>query len=298
MRAWEYKLPCTIFFKLQIFKMKNIAILLALILASFSGFSQSPFDIYLEPVTVPNLGGVQSYAFAQDNGKWLIIGGRLDGLHQRQPWASFDVAGNNNQLIVIDPVTLQTWSSPLDSLMITLRDQLSSSNMEFYQEGDYLYIVGGYGYSNMAVDHTTYPYLTAVDVPAVINAVINSSSITPHFRQIYDTAFAVTGGRLNKIYDTYYITGGQKFEGRYNPMNNPTFIQTYTDAIRKFNLLDDGTNLTVTHLPSMVDAANLHRRDFNVTPQIMPNGARRLNCILRCISNHCRYSLFKLCKYR
>ena len=256
--------------------MKRIGILLSFFLISFSGFSQSPFDIYIEPVTVSGLGGLQSYAFAQHNGKWLIIGGRLDGLHQRQPFASFDVSGNNNQLIVIDPVTLQTWSEPLSSLMITLRDQLSSTNMEFHQEGDYLYLIGGYGYSSMAAEHTTYPYLTAVDVPAVINAVVSTGSIIPYFRQIYDSTFAVTGGRLNKIYETYYITGGQRFEGRYNPMNMPTFTQTYTNAIRKFILLDDGVNLTITHLPSIIDAANLHRRDYNVTPQIMPNGQEGL----------------------
>jgi hypothetical protein len=53
----------------------------------------------------------------------------------------------------------------------------------------------------------------------------------------------------------------------------PTYTQVYTESIRKFIINDDGTNLSVTHLPEIVDAANLHRRDYNVVPQILPNGA-------------------------
>lgn len=75
---------------------------LIIALLSITANAQTPtFNVYIEPMNVPGLGGLQAYAFGQDNGKWLIIGGRLDGLHRRQPFAAFDVAGNNNQLIVI-----------------------------------------------------------------------------------------------------------------------------------------------------------------------------------------------------
>jgi hypothetical protein len=243
-------------------------------------FSQTvPFSISLEALNITGVGGLQAYAFGKYNGKWLIIGGRLDGLHRRQPFAAFDVAGHNNQLIVIDPIAQQKWSAPLSSLPIGLQEQLSSTNMEFHQEGDYLYLIGGYGYSNTAADHITYPNLSAVKVPEVINAVINGTSLTSNFRQITDTMFAVTGGYLNKIYNTYYLTGGQKFIGRYNPMgpnNGPGFIQVYTNASRKFTIADNGETLSVTHLPPIVDPVNLHRRDYNVVPQIMPSGAEGL----------------------
>ncbi|MBK8561880.1 MAG: T9SS type A sorting domain-containing protein [Saprospiraceae bacterium] len=236
----------------------------------------APFSIHLEPLNIPNVGGIQSYAFAQHEGKWLIIGGRLDGLHRRQPWASFDVAGHNTLLMVIDPVAKQKWTAPMTSLPVPLREQLSSTNMEFAQDGDLLYLIGGYGYSATAGDHVTYDKLTAVNVPGVMEAIIVGAPIASFFRQITDGQFAVTGGHLNKVYDIYYLVGGQRFDGRYNPMNGPSFTQTYTDAIRKFKLVDDGTTLTVTHLPAIVDADNLHRRDYNVAPQIMPNGQEGL----------------------
>lgn len=234
----------------------------------------SPFQILLEPLSITGLSGIQAYAFGQYNGKWLIVGGRLDGLHRRQPFASFDVAGRNDQLTVIDPLMKQMWSAPLTSLSVGLQDQLSSTNMEFIQEGDYLYLIGGYGYSYASNGHITYPNLTAIKLPEVINAIINKIPIHTFFRQIMDERFAVTGGYLNKIYNTYYLTGGQRFDGRYNPMgpdHGPGFSQVYTNAIQKFRIKEDGEKWTITHLPSVIDGVNLHRRDYNVVPQIMPN---------------------------
>jgi hypothetical protein len=251
-------------------------LLVAIFLISNYNYAQTvPFEISIEPMNIPGLGGIQSYAFGQYDGKWLIVGGRLDGLHKRQPWASFDVAGHNNQLIVVDPVTQQRWTAPLTSLPASIQEQLSSTNMEFYQEDEYLYCIGGYGYSAAADDHTTYSNLTAIKVPDVINAVINNASFSGFFRQITNSQFQVTGGRLKKINDIYFLLGGQKFIGRYNPVgpnNGPGFIQEYTNSIRKFNLSDDGSAITITHLTPHFDTVNLHRRDYNAESQILPNG--------------------------
>jgi hypothetical protein len=252
---------------------KNLRTLLGLIFLCISVFSQTtPFNICIEPINIPGLGGLQAYAFGQHNGKWLVVGGRLDGLHRRQPFAAFDIAGNNNQLIVIDPVSQQKWTAPTTSLSVALQEQLSSTNMEFHQEGNYLYIIGGYGYNTASAARKTFDNLTAIDVPSVINAIISGTSFTNSFRQISDTQFGVTGGHLKKINNTFYLIGGNKFDGNYNPMGNPTYTQVYTDAIRKFNLSDNGTTITITHLPTITDAVNLHRRDYNAVPQILPNG--------------------------
>lgn len=232
----------------------------------------APFNIHLESMTIDGLGGLQSYSHAQSDGKWLILGGRLDGLHRRQPFAAFDVAGNNNQIIVVDPVLKQKWSMPLTSLTQSLQEQLSSTNMQFHQDGKYLYITGGYGYNLATGTRKTFNSLIAIDVPAVINAVINNTNINTFFRQITDEQFAVTGGHLEMINDTYYLIGGHKFDGNYNPMGNPTFTQTYTNAIRKFKIIDDGQTITINHLTGHSDAANLRRRDYNAVAQILPDG--------------------------
>jgi len=257
----------------------KIIIILLIAFASKSNAQIAPFQIAIEPINVNGLGGLQAFAWGQHNGKWLIIGGRLDGLHRRQPFAAFNVAGYNKQLIVVDPVSQQKWSATLSSLPNGLQEQLSSTNMEFFQEGDYLYLAGGYGYSNTSADHITYPNLSAIKVPDVINAVINGTSFISHVKQITDTMFAVTGGSLNRINNTFYLTGGQKFIGRYNPMgptHGPGFIQEYTNASKKFTISHNGETFSVTHLPAIVDSENLHRRDYNVVPPIMPTGQEGL----------------------
>jgi hypothetical protein len=256
-------------------KPKLIALLFVFFTLNNTSFAQdAPFQIAISPIAIDGLGGLQSYAWAQKEGKWLIIGGRLDGLHRRQPFAAFDVAGNNNQIIVVDVAKNKKWTAPLSVLPVAMQEQLSSTNMSFYQEGEYLYVIGGYGYSATAGDHMTYPNLCAIKIAEVIDAVENSSNYSSFFRQIHDTLFAVTGGYLNKIFDTYYLTGGQNFIGRYNPMGpnqGPGFIQEYTNAIRTFKINDNGNTIKITHLKEMIDATNLHRRDYNVIAQIMPN---------------------------
>ncbi len=253
--------------------MKKQLLTLFVFLLSIALHSQTaPFNISIVPMNIDGLGGLQSFAFAQHNGKWLIVGGRLDGLHRRQPFAAFDVAGNNNQIIVVDPVSKQKWTAPLSSLSVDIQEQLSSTNMEFHQNGNILYLIGGYGFNNATSSRKTFDKLSALKVEELINAVITGNSISGLIRQISDPEFAVTGGHLKKINNTYYLIGGNKFDGNYNPMGNPTFTQVYTNATRKFNISDNGTTISVSHLPTITDANNLHRRDYNAVPQILTDG--------------------------
>jgi hypothetical protein len=118
------------------------SLLFSIVFLGFAGMVTAqtvPFQLYLEPLSVPNLGGLQSYAFGQHNGKWLIFGGRLDGLHRRQPFATFDIAGHNNQILVVDPVAGQKWSASLSSLPVPLQEQLSGTNMEFEHKRSQFY---------------------------------------------------------------------------------------------------------------------------------------------------------------
>ena len=79
---------------------------------------------------------------------------------------------------MIDPVSKQKWTAPLTSLSVALQEQLSATNLEFHQDGDYLYVIGGYGYHNATASRKTFDQLTAIDVPSVINAVIGGTSFT------------------------------------------------------------------------------------------------------------------------
>lgn len=236
--------------------------------------AQTSFDYQVEltPVHVANLPGLQSYVFAQHDNKWIIIGGRKDGLHARQPFNAFPLANNNSTIYVVDINTNQSWSVSLSTLSTSIQEQLQSTNMSFYQDEDSLYIIGGYAFSPTANDHITFDKLTSVNVSGLMDAIINGNSIIPYFKQISDSAFAVTGAQLGKIGNTFYLVGGQKFMGRYNPMGNPTYTQTYSNQIRKFTLDNSSTQLSFSNYSTITDAVHLRRRDYNLLPQIYPNG--------------------------
>ncbi|MEO8590232.1 MAG: hypothetical protein ABI432_12740 [Flavobacteriales bacterium] len=233
-------------------------------------------ELVLNEVQLPGMPGVQSFAWGQDAGQWFVIGGRVDGLHRRQPFAAFLAAANNTTTYVIDPATEQVWSASIATLPQPLLEQLQSTNMEFIQSGQTLYVIGGYGYSPTAADHITHPNLTAIDLPGVMDAIRNAQPIAPHFRQITDMRMEVTGGQLGRIDDHFQLVGGQRFIGRYNPMGpdfGPGFVQQYTNAIRKFRIDDDGTNMTIADYTEAVDTMELHRRDYNMVPQVFPDGS-------------------------
>ena len=236
------------------------------------GQSDFPYDVVLTPVTVSGLPGLHSYAFGQHNGKWLIIGGRKDGMHARQPFNAFPGSQNNTNIYVVDIATQQTWTASVNTLVTGLKEQLQSTNMNFYQDGNALYIIGGYAFAASANDHITFDKLTSIDVSGLISAVVNGTVISSYFKQITNANFAITGGQLGKIGNEFYLVGGQKFDGRYNPMNNPTFTQTYSNSIRKFEIDNSGVQLSINNYTSIADGVHLHRRDYNLLPQVFPNG--------------------------
>src|SRR5688572_25492911 len=86
------------------------------IASAIPGFSQfgtlPPFTVEIEPVstTVP---GIHSFAFAQSGPRWLIIGGRTNGLHGFSSNDAFPTQYANNEIVVIDTTTWQYWSATL-----------------------------------------------------------------------------------------------------------------------------------------------------------------------------------------
>ena len=66
--------------------MKNKAILLS-VLSLFiyiNSHSQDQFTVQIEPLVISNAPSVHSFSWGKtSDGKWVILGGRIDGLHQR-----------------------------------------------------------------------------------------------------------------------------------------------------------------------------------------------------------------------
>lgn len=256
-------------------------LVMSLFLSLFSTLSaqDNPFSLSIQRLEIPGLPGLHSFAAAEFQGKWYLFGGRRDGLHRRQPFRAFDSAHANRFIYCIDPIAKTVDSLPINNLSPSLQSQLASTNILFHQQGDALYLAGGYGLPSREdvslfqppsrfLDpevHRTMPYLTRVDLPMLqtnfahlqdkTNQIDKSSKAGRHsktpkstqlsprqnpFQQWADTQFALTGGAMMYSDGVFYLVGGHRFDGLYNPMgpqNGPGFEQLYHPGVRSFQLV-------------------------------------------------------------
>ncbi|MDZ4712550.1 MAG: T9SS type A sorting domain-containing protein [bacterium] len=232
--------------------------------------SAEPYSIELERINMPGTPSIHSFAFAQSNGKWLFIGGRTNGLHGFDAASAFPKQYANKNIFVINPNTLQTYSRNIFiDCAYSTADPLRSTNMQFVQDGNKLYITGGYGFDSTSGNFVTFPVLTVIDVEEMIQAVSTGASVLPHIRQLTDSRVQICGGDLEKLGDYFYLAGGHNFNGLYSNFSND---QVYSNQIRKFKITDTGGNLGITDYSTADDTVEFHRRDMNVVPAMKPDG--------------------------
>lgn len=245
------------------------------LLLTVSVTAQEPFVLRLEEQAVAGLPGLQSFTAAQYAGKWILIGGRTDGLHMKQPFASFHPDYNNVHIVIVDIRSKQKVSLPLAALPVAVAEQLQSSNMEFVQSDSLLFLFGGYGYSASQKRFLTHPRVTVVSLPALLRSAAGQISPAEAIQSTEDDRMAVTGGGVGLLNGRFYLAGGQKFTGRYNPHgpdHGPGFVQEYTNAIRSFELQQQSGKWSVLNYQEWTDKNELHRRDYNLMPQYFSNG--------------------------
>ncbi len=244
-----------------------------LILGSCAGRQpEHVVNVQLNEISLENAPAINSYAFATHGGDWLILGGRIDGLHDHRPEKAYPPDSSNRRIWVMDVKGNRLWAKDIYDLPLNLSDQLQSTNMAFYQDGHRLVLIGGYGWSREKNGHITFPFLTVVNVPDLIAAVKSGDDPVEYFTQIHHEKMAVSGGYLGKMGTEYLLVFGNRFDGRYSTRPNAEHQQEYTHEIRKFELAQDGDKYRINAYEAEHDSIHFHRRDFNMLPQIFPNG--------------------------
>ena len=281
-----------------------LVLLLCLALTAAQARAQSatgvvPFEVRLEAVDVskPPFAGapkLQSFVIAQSSSgnEWLLVGGRINGFHGFAPPEdpNFSYANANTKIWVVDLDSAPHVSSydlaKLPAALMPVRDQLGSTNMQGYQDGNTLYLTGGYGTNYGGTGSlVTYSMLTAINVDNLIKAVSagRESDVPAQIRFSNDPTgrLQVTGGEMLKLGDYFYLVMGQSFIGQYTPCvisstpPSPACQQVYTDQVRRFRVTRDANGNPVIDNNSywaFQDAANFHRRDLNITPTILVDG--------------------------
>lgn len=244
-----------------------------------------PYTISVKKANQQPDAALQSFTFAESGDKWLMIGGRKQGFHKTSTKAStFPTKYSNDSIFVYDQTAGKTYGIDVPAEHLTY---LRATNHQYEQEGDVLYIIGGYG-SNCTGGtpgqrdapecYQTFPRLTAIKVPEIIEAVIegNSEKVKEQIVSIEDERMRVTGGGLGKVKDNYYLVFGQDYDTIY--MGGVT--GQYTEEVRQFQINFDGENLSIDNYKAYKDpsgitgaASQYHRRDLNVISTINPQTA-------------------------
>jgi hypothetical protein len=233
----------------------------------------------------PGAPRLQSFAWAQWEGKWIFIAGRTTGYHgEGGKDADFPRSGANDKIWVVDPSgsgLARTWSVPLADLppsLSAVKDQWMSSNPEFVQDKDTLYLAGGYG-QNAAGTWGTYPILSSVHLPSLVKAVTEKGDLSAAISYATSPLVQVAGGELLKLDNgLFYLIGGHVFTGSYRDFeaaeekSTPRASQQYTGEIRKLRVAGDKNGHLTVALVQRYRNPEFARRDLNATLVIQPDG--------------------------
>jgi hypothetical protein len=231
-----------------------------------------PFTLQIDTAPFGLPSGLQAYASAVYDNKWIFIAGRTNGLH------GFDNVGNNfpisfqnTRVFVVEPETGQSWERSLLLGDLTPKeiDSLSVTASESFQKGHLLYLVGGYGVDTQSGLMGTKSTLTEINLKKLLKWVQGAGSIKSAIRQTSHPLLQVTGGSLYQANDhePMLLSLGQNFTGLYRDDSNGE----YTHQIRRFWIQDDGKNLKIIPHVSNDLKADYRRRDLNVLPIINNN---------------------------
>jgi hypothetical protein len=242
--------------------------------------SDLPFRVSIESADFSLPSGLHSYVSATYGGKWLLLAGRTNGMHDfNDDDNNFPPRKQNTTVYVVDParqtVSSKSLADPRSGLTQRQIDLLSVTSPQAYQVGTTLYMTGGYGVDTATGRFSTKDALTAIYVPGLmhwVEEVVANETAAQYIRQTFDPIFQVTGGYMTQgPRNVTLLIFGQNFEGFYVPSASGV----YTQQVRRFRIVDDGVTLSFSP-KALVDTLstpippNPHyrRRDLNVVPVV------------------------------
>src|SRR5205085_474417 len=119
-------------------------------------FSQQPFTVHVVPSAITAVPAIHSGAFASRGGKWIFVGGRRDGLHIMQAGSAFPTSQRNDSIFVVDPVANSYQAVSSRQFPAYTWEAMCSSNMQYFQDGQFLYMIGGYGREDSTFSYVTF----------------------------------------------------------------------------------------------------------------------------------------------
>lgn len=225
---------------------------------------------------------VHSYVSAEmgDHEALFFCGITGFGMHQlstpKGPEPIFGLKVDYNQQIhLANEDTGTLLSASLAHLSETVRDALLVTNASAYQDGDTLYIYGGYGPTPDESDVVTKPNIIEVDLASVRTAILGGFAVPESAFSVTTTEVArTTGAEIFHLDDGRFVLfGGANFVGDY-PSHT---TEQYTETAHVFDLSVSSTVPVQTIVSEdPFTTTDLHRRDLNGYSAITlgPGGTR------------------------
>lgn len=257
-----------------------------------------PYSLTLEAFSIDGLPGLHSYAYAGTANQAVLLAGRTNGLHGFEPsrkaaeFPSFPTEYANNVIYLVDLTQRKLLGqATIDNLPKPYANQLQASNTQYYLDGDWLYVAGGYGPDPSTGVMATLPLLTVIDFQALVQTLSSGGALDATFAganmaMFQHPALAITGGDVQLLGNQFLVVYGQRFDGVYTPGGGQV-SQEYSNSVRVFTVStargESGLELAVTYQgadpnsTSGMDPDNpYHRRDLNVAPAMSPSGQERI----------------------
>ena len=273
--------------------------------------SDFKYTLHVEATSKKNAPALQSFVHAASGDEWLLFAGRTNqsddngGLHDmtgNYTNTSFPPPSYNDSIFVYNVANDEKMAISIGQMMAVLQEKFPdnyaaaqnyqsvfrNSNPLVRQDGDYLYVVGGYGPQDFSAtgsgiqNYITYDQVAKIHVPSMINLVkgayanVDDSKL---FSFGKGTNLTVTGAELLKVGTTYYAVTGHCFG------NNCNGFQKYQDAAYPFTIskdtlhtltLSQGNAITDVVDPTAAladDLSNFRRRDQPIVPAIYKSPA-------------------------
>ena len=281
---------------------------------------QYQYSVTVAATDLQNAPALQSFAHGVKGTQWLLFAGRTNqdlddgGLHDINngnyantsfvPWSFnenilvYDVSTDQLSGMTFDEMVSQVSTlKPKTGLLKALKEYgpvFRNTNPLVTQEGDYLYLVGGYGtpLDNRSTfnAYQTFGHVARIHVPSVISLITETNTSSIDWENIFafgkNDTLRSTGAEMFKIDDTFYLAGGHNY-GSSAPQPQG---QKYVDAVYPFKLTKpDSFSLDVTMETAITDLAldnvgkqayddstTFRRRDGPVVPALFYNANKDL----------------------
>lgn len=198
----------------------------------------------------PTLEDMYGYAVGKYKDYLLIFGGSIRSEADEKYANDFP----NLDILMIDFRRNRAAAYTSGNLDGLLRDQISSTGMAYHQDGNTLYLLGGYGFSESNYQFITFPYLTAIDLQATVEALLDGKNPVANFFQICDERMAIFDATMDYDGEEFFLING-KSAYKLEPFSDtPVYVEEpFTGQARSFRLKGAKESLEISQFQTWYD---------------------------------------------